>query len=103
MSLLDNLLKPGLTALGAITGDAFSYEGAAGFFGTFDVERLEYRMEEFGQRQVVQRTCVALKSQWITKPDASQGPEITFGADTYIIASVAEDGVHYTFTLEKRT
>lgn len=103
MSLLSDLLKPGFTALGAITGDPFRYEGVSGYFGTFDAERLEYGMAEVGQTEIVRRNLLALKSQWLEKPDVSQGPEIVFGADTYILAAVAEDGVHYLFTLEKRT
>ena len=102
MSLLDNLLTPGLTALGAITGDAFTMEGRQ-YFGTFDAERVEIVFEQHGQRESVRRTCLPLKSQWITKPDPALRPEIVFENNTYVLTAIGEDGVHYVFTLEKRT
>ena len=102
MSLLDNLLKPGLAAVGAITGDAFTMEGLA-YFGTFDAEREDVQFEQMGQRQIVRRTCVALKSQWIVRPDPALRPEIVFGQDVYVLTAIGEDGVHYVLTLEKRT
>lgn len=103
MSLLSDLLKPGFTALGNITGDPFKFEGQDGYFGTFSAELLEYVMEDAGQREAVRRSIVALKSQFITKPDAALGPEIEFCGEIYILAGIAEDGVHYVLTLEKRT
>lgn len=85
-------------------GKEFSYDGEPDpYRGVFDLERLEYVMEDVGQREVVRRNLVAVKSQWDTKPDAAQGPEIVFEGNTYVIASVGEDGVNYLFTLEKRT
>jgi hypothetical protein len=102
MSLLSQLLKPGFTAIGAITGDPFTMAGLP-YFGTFDAERLEVTFADMSGRQVVQRSCLALKSQWIAKPNPELRPEIVFGPDTYVLTAIAEDGVHYVLTLEKRT
>lgn len=103
MSLLSDLLKPGFISLHGIMGDPFTIDGVE-YAGTFSAERVEYSMEEFSQREVVRRSIVALKSQWQSKPDSAQKPEVVIAGVTYVIAGeVAEDGVHYVFNLEKRT
>lgn len=102
MSLLSDILKPGFTALGTITGDSFTMAGLS-YFGTFDAERREVEFDGIGQREVVRRSCVALRSQWIAAPDAALRPELVFGAETYVVTAVAVDGVHYLLSLEKRT
>jgi hypothetical protein len=102
MSLLDNLLKPGLAAVQAITGDSFTMSGLP-YFGTFDAERAEYTFEQQGQREIVRRTCIAAKAQWIAKPDAASRDIVVFQGSEYVLTAIGEDGVHYVLTLEKRT
>jgi hypothetical protein len=102
MSLLDSLLKPGLGVVQDITGDAFTMSGLP-YKGTFDAERIDIGFAEIGQREVVRRTCVAAKCQWMTKPDPAQRDIVVVGTSEYVLAAITEDGVHYLLTLEKRT
>ena len=96
------MLSAGFSALQAVMGDSFTLD-AVTYTGTFSEERKESDFVEYSQREIVTRPCVAMTEQFEAAPDPNLRPELVYGGATYVVQSVHEDQVHYTFLLQKRT
>lgn len=108
MSILSDLLSSGLAVLQTVTGDPFTIPSrrrpdGIPYLGTFSDEKVEFVFEDIGQREKVTRTVAVAKTQFMSRLDISQTPALDAFDAHYVINAVAEDQLHYIFSLEKRT